>query len=145
MDITGRGFAPGATDEPHPAGTANLRHGHRDGNRRAINCTFDLPVTATTGLWNVVVSNPGGPGGTLTNGFTINPGLAVTAISPNNGVRGDHGRGHRRRHRVVNGATVTLSPAGEPDITASGVAVTSSTGSPAPSCSRPTRPSAPGT
>ena len=37
-----------------------------------ITCRFNL-LNAPTGVWNVVVTNPGGGSGTLVNGFTINP------------------------------------------------------------------------
>ena len=37
-----------------------------------ITCRFNL-LNAPAGVWNVVVTNPGGGSGTLVNGFTINP------------------------------------------------------------------------
>ena len=125
--VTGTGFASGATVSLTKGSVAIYATGVDVRSPTAITCTFDLPSTATTGLWNVVVSNPGGPSGTLVNGFTINPGLAVTSISPNDGIRGATIGSTVSGTGFVNGATVTLSRAGEPDITATGVVVTSST------------------
>jgi outer membrane protein assembly factor BamB/PKD repeat protein len=36
-----------------------------------IQCTIDIPVNASTGPWNVVVTNPDGQSGTLPGGFMI--------------------------------------------------------------------------
>ncbi|MCX6693590.1 MAG: DUF3344 domain-containing protein [Methanomicrobiales archaeon] len=47
-----------------------------------ITCRFDLSG-ATTGPWNVVVTNPGGTIGMLPNGFTVNPPAAPTILSLN--------------------------------------------------------------
>ncbi len=127
VNITGTGFAPGATVSLTRGSTAIYATGVDVRSPTAIACTIDLPSTATTGLWNVVVSNPGGPSGTLPNGFTINPGLAVTSISPNNGVRGATIGATVSGTGFVNGADVKLVRAGEPDITATGVVVTSAT------------------
>ena len=52
-----------------------------------ITCAFNL-TNARTGLYNVVVTNPGGSPATLANGFTITappPPPAVTGINPSNG------------------------------------------------------------
>ncbi len=126
--IAGAGFADGATVSLTRSGSAAIYATDvAVASPTAITCTFALPSTAATGLWNVVVSNPGGPSGTLANGFTINPGLAVTSISPNNGIRGETIAATVSGTGFVNGAIVTLARAGEPDITAAGVAVTSAT------------------
>jgi len=54
-----------------------------------ITCDISLPgATATKGAWDVVVTNPGGPSGTLSNGFTVLvPPPTITGISPSFGIR----------------------------------------------------------
>ncbi len=51
-----------------------------------ITCDFNLPAL-TQGSWDVVVTNPGGSTGTLTNGFTVqNPGAPTFAsVTPTSG------------------------------------------------------------
>jgi hypothetical protein len=56
-----------------------------------INGIFVIPLAGPAGPWNVVVTNPDGQSGTLTNGFTVLaalPAPTIASIDPNNGVAG---------------------------------------------------------
>lgn len=91
-----------------------------------ITCTFYL-TGAAAGNWNVVVTNPDGKTGILTNGFTIaGNGPVVTAVNPTSGYVGNinnpvsiGGSG------FLSGAIVKLNRTGSPDILATGVTVAS--------------------
>ncbi|MEN6518632.1 MAG: NosD domain-containing protein [Methanospirillum sp.] len=78
-NLAGTGFQSGATVKLRRAGYSDLV-----GTNvvlispTKITCQFTLPSTAAMGAWNVVVTNPGGLSGTLTNGFTI--------VSPSSGM-----------------------------------------------------------
>jgi hypothetical protein len=85
-------------------------------------------VDTATGAWNVIVTNPDGRSGTLSNGFTVtNPAPAVTSITPATGQNGTvvnltsiSGTG------FMTGATVKLSK-DSANILATNVTVISST------------------
>jgi PKD repeat protein len=95
-----------------------------------INCTFDLNDRAA-GPWNVVVQNPDGQEGMLAGGFTITTASpVVTGMTP--------ATGYNTTTVTITdlagssfwttGTTgVVLSRAGEPDIVATGVSVSSPT------------------
>jgi hypothetical protein len=98
-----------------------------------ITCTFTLPaLTTSSGLWDVVVTNPNGESGMKPAAFNVTAVVVeaptVTAITPANGVAGStiavtdlSGTG------FATGATVKLTKIGAPDINATDVVVASPT------------------
>ena len=75
--LLGTGFQPGATVKLQRTGSADIpATGVSAVSSTQITCQFTLPPTATTGGWNVVVTNPDGQSVSLANGFSI------TAPSP---------------------------------------------------------------
>ncbi len=73
VKLTGTGFQPGATVKLARTGSAVTIPGTNVvvASPTAITCRFALPMTAATGSWNVVVTNPGGQSATLSSGFTV--------------------------------------------------------------------------
>jgi len=93
-----------------------------------ISCTLDLGKAAT-GQWNVVVTNPDGQSGTLSNGFTVelpSPPPTITSIAPGSG---DNNKvvhiNNLAGSDFQSGATVKLSKTGQADIEADNVVVMS--------------------
>lgn len=87
-------------------------------------------LTATPGLWDVVVTNSDGQSGTLTGGFMVrNPTPAVTSITPNTGIRGwTVSVTNLAGNNFRSGAIVRLvNNSAGPDITATNVVVVSAT------------------
>ncbi|MDI9634062.1 MAG: PKD domain-containing protein [Methanolinea sp.] len=71
--ITGNYFREGATVTLTRTGVAPIQATNVTViNATAINCTVNL-LGKTVGLWNVIVTNPDGKSGQLTNGFQILP------------------------------------------------------------------------
>ena len=95
-----------------------------------ITCSFDI-TGKTVGYWNVIITNPNGQSGTLSNGFQItNLGTAValSSITPNSGVVNTSvlitdlaGSG------FLNTATIRLKRTGYNDILGTGVTFVSAT------------------
>jgi len=124
--ISGSGFQPGAVvhlvhgSDVIPASSVMVI------SQNSISCSFSL-TGAVTGLWDVVVTNPSSPAGTLTRGFTVipvGPPPTVIRISPVSGNSGDSvnirnltGTG------FVGGASVILSRYGSGDLYAQNVNV----------------------
>jgi len=125
--VTGSGFADGATLHLQKGSATIYATGVAVASPTGLAGTLAIPATAATGTWNVVVTNPGGQKGTLLNGFTVNPGLAVTSISPNSGVRGTSLSVTVAGTGFEPGATVHLFRAGEPEIWVGSVTVASPT------------------
>ncbi|HIH03028.1 MAG TPA: PKD domain-containing protein [Methanoregulaceae archaeon] len=71
-NLAGTGFQSGATVKLRRTGYLDIV-GTSVGvvSSTKITCQFTLPSTVATGTWNVVVTNPSGQSGTLTNGFTV--------------------------------------------------------------------------
>ncbi len=93
-----------------------------------IQCTLPVPANAATGSWNVVVSNPDGQSGTLSNGFSVtNPPPVITSITPDSG---RHGRTVAIKKiagaNFQTGATIQLVKSGLPNISGQNVRVVSS-------------------
>ncbi len=93
-----------------------------------IICAVDL-TNAAVGAWNVVATNDDALSGTLANGFTIAyPAPTVTGITPSMGTNnGSMAITNLAGTNFRTGATVKLTMAGQPDITATSVSVVSST------------------
>lgn len=70
VTIKGSGFSSGATATLKKAGQPNRVGTTTVISSGTITTIFNL-IEAQVGLWNVVVTNPDGQSGTLTNGFTI--------------------------------------------------------------------------
>jgi hypothetical protein len=126
-NLAGTGFQPGAavklTSGSHPDITATTVNYV---SPTQLTCVFDLAV-ASSGVRNVIVTNPDGKSGSLVNGFEVMPPLAaptVTAITPATGSAGSlvkitslQGTG------FVTGASVKLNMTGYDDIVAADVLV----------------------
>jgi hypothetical protein len=91
-----------------------------------ITCQFEIPTTAATGTWDVVVTNSDGTTGKKVGGFTISipPPPTVSSIYPYTAKTGTtvsisslYGSNFRA------GATTTLQKTGETDIAATNVVV----------------------
>jgi hypothetical protein len=128
-DLSGTGFLPGTSVKLTKAGSAEIHASSVEViSSTKIACTVNL-AGAAVGQWNVVVTNPDGGSGTLTNGFTVSyPAPTVSGITPNSGVTGAtidianlSGTG------FLTGASVKLNRAGSADIVAAAVVVTSPT------------------
>ncbi len=83
VTIQGNYFQGGASVKLTRAGQPDIQaSGVSVVSANQINCTFNL-ANAVQGQWNVVVTNPDGRSGTLSNGFTIAYAPpTVTSISP---------------------------------------------------------------
>jgi hypothetical protein len=119
VTIIGDNFLSGARVNLTKSGQANITATNvTRASWQKINCT--LPITnAQFGPWNVVVTNPDGQPGTLTDGFTVTqPAPKVTGVTPEMywNISSIHvtidGSG------FTSGATVNLTKAGQPNITA---------------------------
>ena len=99
-------------------------------SQNQITCTFNLNGAAT-GSWNVNVTNPASPSGTLTNGFTVipqGPAPTVTRINPVSGNSGTSvSIGNLTGTGFVSGASVRLSRSGSSDLFAQNVNVLDAT------------------
>ena len=72
VKLVGTGFQAGATVKLARTGSASIPATDVVvASPTAITCRFELPLTAATGSWNVVVTNPGGQSATLASGFTV--------------------------------------------------------------------------
>jgi uncharacterized repeat protein (TIGR01451 family) len=70
-NLAGSDFQDGAAVKLTKAGQSDINAtGVSVASDSQITCNFDL-TGAAAGLWNVVVANPDGQSGTLTNGFTV--------------------------------------------------------------------------
>jgi PKD repeat protein len=81
-DLAGTRFASGASVALRRAGSTDiLASDVAVISPTKITCLFNIPATAATGAWDVVVTNPDGQSVTLAGGFTINPAPPVAAFS----------------------------------------------------------------
>jgi outer membrane murein-binding lipoprotein Lpp len=96
-----------------------------------ISCTFSLPVNATIGIWDLLVTNPDGQSVRYTNGFTVransNPtatttslagGIPITSISPPFLFSKDQKPITVQGSNFKDGITCKLIRSGKPDIIA---------------------------
>ncbi len=73
-NLAGTGFRTGATVKLARSGYSDLYATNVIVvSPTKITCQFAVPSTAATGPWNVVVTNPDGQSGPLSNGFTVTP------------------------------------------------------------------------
>jgi len=129
-NLAGSNFVSGATVKLTRTGDPDIgATGVTVVSPTQITCTFSIPSGATTGLRNVVVTNPDTQSGTLTNGFMVmDPAPTVTSILPVSGNRGwPVSITNLGGSNFLSGATVKLTRTGYSDIIATGVAVVSST------------------
>jgi len=129
-NLAGSNFVSGATVKLKRTGDPDIdATGVTVVSSTQITCTFPIPSGATTGLWNVVVTNPDTQSGTLTNGFMVMyPAPTVTSILPVSGNRGwPVSITNLGGSNFLSGATVKLARTGYSDIIATGVSVVSST------------------
>jgi hypothetical protein len=129
-NLAGSNFQSGATVKLTKSGQPNINGTSVSVvSSSRITCDFNL-TGATTGQWNVVVTNPDSQSGTLPNGFTVNaPSAAptVASITPNSGLNNDTvSITNLAGSNFQSGATVKLTKSGQPDINATNVVVVSS-------------------
>jgi hypothetical protein len=126
-DLSGSGFQSGATVKLTKSGEDDIEaSGETVVSPSQITCDVDL-TGATTGAWDVVVTNPDAQSDRLSGGFTVNAdpsAPSVTSITPSTGVNTGtvqildlSGSGFQ------SGATVKLTKSGESAINATSVAV----------------------
>jgi PKD repeat protein len=78
--LAGSRFRDGAAVALNRSGAAEIRGANVIVlSSSEISCRFDLPAGASTGAWNVVVTNPGGRSAVLAGGFTILSATTPTA------------------------------------------------------------------
>jgi len=121
-NITGNNFLTGATVTLTKVGEANISAVITGFTASQITCSLNLSGAAA-GPWSVVVTNPDGKEGLISNGFEVlNPAPSVTAINPPSGTNDGISMGIELTGTgFLDGATVALKKVGEPDITAMGV------------------------
>ena len=130
-NLAGTNFMPGAAVKLLKAGQADIvANNVAVTSPTKITCTVIIPATAATGSWDIVVTNTDGTTGKKAAGFSITapPSPTVTGITPTSGTAGT-------TVNITNlagtnfrpGATVKLLKAGQADIIAGTIAVTSPT------------------
>ena len=128
--ISGAGFVNGAIAKFSQGSTLLTVTNLIVVSQNQINCIVNLNEAAT-GQWNITVTNPGSPPGTLANGFTVipaGPAPTVISITPNFGNSGSSvGIGNLTGTNFISGASVKLSRLGNPDLFASNVNVLDTT------------------
>ena len=128
--ISGAGFVNGAIAKFSQGSTLLTVTNLIVVSQNQINCIVNLNGAAT-GQWNITVTNPGSPPGTLANGFTVipaGPAPTVISITPNFGNSGSSvGIGNLTGTNFISGASVKLSRLGNPDLFASNVNVLDTT------------------
>ena len=128
--ISGAGFVNGAIAKFSQGSTLLTVTNLIVVSQNQINCIVNLNGAAT-GQWNITVTNPGSPPGTLANGFTVipaGPAPTVISITPNFGNSGSSvGIGNLTGTNFIRGASVKLSRLGNPDLFASNVNVLDTT------------------
>lgn len=125
--ITGAYFLEGAViNLTHSGETSIPGTGVSFVNATTLTCSFDL-TGAKAGAWNVLVEDPDGQVAELNGGFAItNPAPHVMAITPSSGGNDNSiGITNLSGTGFLDGAEVKLSRAGEGDIIATDVNVTS--------------------
>src|SRR6185369_5024705 len=105
VTISGTGFATGAT----------VKFGNTTASATVVGSTTINAVSPThsSGPVNIVVTNPGGQSGTLTNGFVYAsaPAPSVSGITPNSGTTAGGTAVTINGSNFVSGATVTIGGA----------------------------------
>ena len=83
-DLAGSGFKAGATVQltRYGADSITATNGILVSPTK-ITCNFDIPSTAVTGMYTVVVTNIDSSSDQLTDGFEVRPPILVTSITPN--------------------------------------------------------------
>jgi parallel beta-helix repeat protein len=82
-DLAGTGFISGATVRLTSGSSSIQATNVVVVSPTEITCQFTLPSNAAAGPWNVVVTNPDGRSGTLTDGFTLSsPMTAAFRFAP---------------------------------------------------------------
>jgi hypothetical protein len=87
-DLQGNGFQSGATVTLARFGSENISATNVNVlSASRISCTFSLPVDATIGIWDLIVSNPDGQSTRYSNVFTVrvNPGVTASTTSSSTG------------------------------------------------------------
>jgi hypothetical protein len=127
-DLTGSAFVDGATVKLTKIGQTDIIATDIVWiSPTKLTCNFSLSG-AITGTWNVVVTNPDGATGTLTNRFTVTVAAPnVTGITPSEGINtGTVAITDLAGSGFVIGASVKLTKDGQADITATDVSWKSS-------------------
>jgi FOG: PKD repeat len=128
-DLAGTGFVTGATVKFTKSGETDIPATNINVvSSGMITCDVNL-TSAVAGNWSIVVTNTDTQSGTLTDGFEVtNPAPTVTSIAPMTGVNnGVVAIADLAGTGFLNGATVTFTKTGQPDIGATNVVVTGPT------------------
>ena len=129
--LVGTNFRPGATVKLQKSGQNAIIAGNvvASGPTK-ITCDLAVPPNASIGNWDVVVTNSDGTSGKKAAAFSITapPSPTVTGITPASGTAGTTvGITNLAGANFMPGGTVKLLKAGQPDIIASNVEITSLT------------------
>jgi hypothetical protein len=131
-DLAGENFQAGATVKLTRSGETEITATNVTVvDATQITCQFDL-LSAATGDWNVVVTNPDSQSGTLTNGFSVQTSPTAPAISTITPSEGGNTQTLQIALTGTNFATSGGTPVvkllrGDDTITGSGVSVSDST------------------
>jgi beta propeller repeat protein len=91
-DLTGSGFKAGATVQLTRSGADSITaYNVMVTSPTKITCDFNIPSTAVTGMYTVVVTNIDGSSGQLTDGFEVRLPIPITSITPNYAAAGAKG------------------------------------------------------
>ena len=126
-DLAGTGFVSGAAVKLTKSGQSDITASAVVVVSAAkITCTLSL-TGATTGQWDVAVTNPDAQSAALINGFTVTlPAPTVTAVTPSFGTNaGSVSVTDLAGTGFVSGAEVKLTKSGQSDIVATAVVVAS--------------------
>ena len=125
ITITGNNFAHGATVTF--SGTGITVNSTTFESTTELTANITISGTATTGARNVTVTNTDGQSGSCTGCFTVNAAPVVTDVNPGALPNSGPAQLTLTGTGFVDGATVALELAGQPDIPGTGVDVVSST------------------
>lgn len=90
-DILGDGFKSGASVMLTRPSSENISATNVDVlSLTHMSCTFPLPSNTTTGIWDIIVTNPDGQSARYSNAFTVrvntNPTITTTTTSSTGGI-----------------------------------------------------------
>jgi len=134
-DILGDGFKSGASLKLVRSNSPNISATNVDVlSLTHMSCTFPLPSDTTTGIWDIIVTNPDGQSARYSNAFTVrvntNPtitttttsstgGIGITSIDPTSAFSGDYKQVSVYGSNFKDGITGKLTKSGYTDIPAS--------------------------
>jgi len=132
-DILGDGFKSGASLKLVRSNSPNISATNVDVlSLTHMSCTFPLPSDTTTGIWDIIVTNPDGQSARYSNAFTVRvnsavttttttpppAGINITSIDPTSAFSGDYKPVTVYGSIFKDGITCKLTKSGNADILA---------------------------